>query len=207
MGFADKAHPRFNWNNYCSWDDAERRELIGGEAFLMSPAPTSRHQGIVGKLFGHLFEHFRNQVCEPFVSPIDVKLSANDVVQPDVLVVCKQSQIRETHIEGPPSLVIEVLSPSTQRHDRIRKLRLYARAGVAEYWLVQPYPPVVEVLHLAGDSYRIAGAYTEAETLSSPTFPDLALDLAEVFTLPVPLEAQIDEVRESAPPYAASSET
>ena len=205
MGGVNQARRVFSWDDYRTWDDGERRELIGGESFLMSPAPTSRHQAIVGKLFGHLFEHFRGRPCEPFVSPIDVKLSQADIVQPDVLVVCDPQQIRETHVEGAPSLVIEVLSPSTLRHDRIRKLRLYARAGVTEYWLVQPYPPVVEVLHLDGASYRINGVYSELETLRSPTFPELALDLGEVFTLPVPLDAQIDEVRESAPPYSAGS--
>ncbi len=172
----------------------------------MSPAPTSRHQAIVGDLFGHLDQHLRGKSCRPFVSPIDVKLSAEDVVQPDVVVICDRSQLRETHIEGPPALVIEALSPSTHRHDRVRKLRLYARYGIQEYWLVQPHPPVIEVLRLSGNDYRIAGAYTDVETLNSPTFPELALDLREIFTLPVPAEEQIDEVRESAPPYDAGAD-
>ena len=120
------------------------------------------------------------------------------------MVVCDRSQILETHIEGAPALVVEVLSPSTHRHDRVRKLRLYARFGIQEYWLVQPYPAVIEVLHLTGGDYRIAGAYTDVETLRSPTFPELALDLSEVFTLPISPAEQIDEIRESAPPYVTA---
>ncbi len=196
---------RFTWDDYRSWDDGERWELIGGEAFCMSPVPGSRHQAIVGDLFAALHRHFRDRPCRPFVSPLDVRLSAEDVVQPDVVVVCDRSRVLESHLEGPPTLVIEVLSPSSHRHDRVRKLRLYAHFGVEEYWLVHPHPALVEVLHLVDGEYRIAGAYTDAETLHSPTFPELTLELATVFTLPVPPEQQIDEIRESAPPYGAAA--
>ncbi len=205
MGVTKTARRHYTWDDYRRWDDDERWELIAGEPFCMSPAPSSRHQAIVSDLFGHLYQHFRSKCCRPLVSPIDVKFSAEDVVQPDIVVVCDRSQILETHIEGAPALVIEVLSPSTHRHDRIRKLRLYARFGVQEYWLVQPYPAMIEVLQLTGGDYRIAGAYTDTDTLHSPTFPELILDLSEVFTLPVPPVEQIDEIRESAPPYAAGT--
>jgi len=197
---------RWSWDDYRTWNDDQRWELLEGEPYCMSPAPTSRHQAIAIDLAVLLAQHFKGKTCRPFIAPIDVKLSAHNIVQPDLLVVCDPSQIRETHIEGPPELVVEILSPSSGRHDRVRKLALYARSGVAEYWLIQPYPAVVEVLRLDGDSYRIAGAYTDRDQLHSPTFPELILDLAEVFTLPVPAEEQIDEVRESPPPpYAAET--
>ena len=203
MGIASRTDRRFSWDDYRAWDDGERWELIGGQPFLMSPAPSSRHQMIVTRLCAQLVRHFEGRTCIPLVSPIDVKLSAEDVVQPDLVVVCDRTRIIETHVEGAPALAVEVLSPSSHRHDRVRKLRLYAGAGVREYWLVQPHPAVIEVLQLAGDHYQIAGAYTDAETLRSPIFPDLALDLSTVFTLPIPPAEQIDEIRESAPPYAA----
>ncbi len=191
---------RWTWDDYRTWNDDQRRELIDGEPYCMSPAPSSRHQVIAVDLVVLLAQHFKDKVCRPLVSPIDVKLTANDIVQPDLLVVCDPSQIHETHIEGPPALIVEILSPSSGRHDRVRKLNLYARSGVAEYWLIQPYPAVVEVLRLDGDSYRIAGVYTDRDHLYSPTFPELTLDLAEVFTLPVPIAERIDEIRESLPP-------
>ncbi len=133
MSVASQTKQRFGWDDYRVWDDGQRWELIGGEPFCMSPAPGSRHQEIVGGLFAHLFQHFQGRPCQPFVSPIDVKLSTEDVVQPDIVVVCDRSQVLETHIEGPPDLAVEVLSPSSHRHDRVRKLRLYARYGVGEY--------------------------------------------------------------------------
>ena len=200
MGATNKARRGFGWNDYRAWDDGQRWELIGGEAFCMSPAPSVRHQVIVGRLFGQLLQHFQGP-CEPLVSPVDVKLSAQDVVQPDIVVVCDRTKILESHVEGPPDLAVGVLSPSSHRHDRVRKLRLFAAFGIREYWLVQPCPSVIEVLQLIGADYRVAGAYTDTETLHSPTFPDLALDLSAVFSLPIPVEEQIDEIRESAPPY------
>ncbi len=205
MRSASQARQRFSWDDYRSWDDGRRWELIGGEPFCMSPAPSSQHQEIVGRLFVQLFQHFQGRSCEPIVSPIDVKLSTEDVVQPDIVVICDRSQVLDTHVEGPPHLAIEVLSPSSHRHDRVRKLRLYAAFGVREYWLVQPYPSVIEVLQLVGSDYRIAGAYTDDEILHSPTFPELALDLSEIFQLQIPAEEQIDEIRESAPPYATGA--
>ena len=203
MGLADHSDVGYTWDDYCTWDENERWELIGGEAFGMSPAPTSRHQAIVTDLAVQLHQQLRDQPCRTFVAPVDVKLSEKDVVQPDVVVVCDSTQIHETHIEGPPILVVEVLSPSSHRHDRVRKLRLYARCGIREYWLIQPNPAIVEVLQLVADSYRIAGVYTDQETLRSPAFEELELDLAQVFTLPIPADEHIDEVRESAPPYGA----
>lgn len=200
MKTASRTDRRYSWDDYRTWDDDQRWELVDGEAFCLSPAPAVRHQVIVGRLFGQLFQHFQGRPSEPLVSPVDVKLSTADVVQPDIVVICDRSKILESHIEGAPDLAVEVVSPSSQRHDRVRKLRLYAAAGVREYWLVQPYPAVIEVLQLTGPDYLIAGAYTDTETLHSPTFPDLVLDLAAVFSLPIPVEEQIDEIRESAPP-------
>ncbi len=203
MKAANKTGRRYCWDDYRAWDDGQRWELIGGEAFCMSPAPAVRHQVIVGRLFGELLQHFRGRPCLPLVSPVDVKLSVGDVVQPDIVVICDRSKILESHIAGAPDLAVEVVSPSSQRHDRVRKLRLYAASGVREYWLVQPYPAVIEVLQLTGPDYRIAGAYTDTDTLRSPSFPGLALDLSALFNLPIPVEQQIDEIRESAPPYDA----
>nr|XP_061803731.1 uncharacterized protein slr1290-like [Nerophis lumbriciformis] len=195
---------QWTWDDYRTWNDDQRWELIASEPYCMSPSPTSRHQAIALDLGAWMAQHFKDKTCRPLISPMDVKLSDHDVVQPDLLVVCNPSQIRPTHIEGAPALVVEILSPSSTRHDRVRKLGLYARSGVSEYWLIQPYPALVEVLQLDGEGYRIAGVYTEADRLQSPSFPELTLDLAEIFTLPVLPEELIDEVRESAPPAYAS---
>ncbi|OGV73813.1 MAG: hypothetical protein A3K19_24545 [Lentisphaerae bacterium RIFOXYB12_FULL_65_16] len=199
-----KLLPRYTWDEYRQWDDDTRWELVDGEPFAMAPAPTPVHQSVVTCIGAAFRDFLRGKPCRAFVSPIDVRLSESDVVQPDVVVVCDSNQIRHTHIEGAPTLVVEVQSPESVRHDRIRKLRLYAQAGVKEYWLITPYPAMVEVLLLATDgSYHARAAFTEKDTLESPTFPDLRLPLADIFDFPIPPEVKVNEIRESTPPYGA----
>jgi Uma2 family endonuclease len=115
--------------------------------------------------------------------------------------------MKRTHVEGAPALAIEILSESTALYDRTRKLRLYERSGVGEIWLVTPYPWLVEVLRLDGESYRLAGTYTKTDRLTSPTFPDLVVDLARVFDFPLEPGEEIQMVREGHPPYADKSNT
>lgn len=191
---------RYSWDDYLSWPDGERWEIIGGEAFDMTPPPLTRHQHVVGELYQALAAFFADGRCRAWLSPIGVRLSDEDIVEPDIAVVCDPSQVRHTHIEGPPSLVIEVASPSTFRHDRVRKMALYARFGVREYWVVTPHPALVEVFLLDGASYRCAAGYGRTETLRSPSFPELQLPLAGVFDFPLEPGEEVDEVREGRPP-------
>ena len=104
-----------------------------------------------------------------------------------------------THINGAPDLVIEILSRGTQRVDRLRKLNLYARHGVQEYWLVTPFPFLIEVLRHREGLFEVAAVYSEAHTLRSFRFPDLQLDLAAIHAaLPY-----TDEMREPLAGYHA----
>jgi Uma2 family endonuclease len=185
--------------DYRSWDDDRRWELIAGEAYAMS-SPSTLHQLVSMALTGRLLQALDVTPCRLLAAPMDLKLSEHDVVQPDLLVVCDPQQIRPTHIEGPPRLVVEIVSPSTQRHDRLRKLSLYARSGVAEYWLVTPHPFLVEVLRNVSGSFSIAQVCNEHDSLRSPAFPDFSLDLAELFAQ-LPPQPPIEEVREGTPPY------
>ena len=193
--------PRFTWADYQSWAEDERWEVIGGEAFAMSPGPTSRHQHVCLKIGAELDRYFRGKSCRPFISPMDVKLSDEDIVQPDVLVVCDPRQIKPTHIEGAPALVVEVLSASSVSHDRVRKTRLYARFGVREFWIVTPYPSVVEVLLLDGGSYRLVHSYSREEELGSAAFPDLSIPLTEIFNFPLEPGEEPPQVRERPAVY------
>lgn len=192
---------RWTWDDYRAWPDAERWEIIGGSAFAMSPAPGLRHQHILLRLAARFERFFRDKPCRVFPAPADVKLSAEDVVQPDLLVVCPPTRMLATHVEGPPTLVVEIASPASVSHDRLRKSQLYARYRVTEYWLVAPYPSLVEVLLLDGDSYRLKAVFGPRDTLRSPTFPGLAIRLAEVFDFPLEPGEPIAEVHEGVPPY------
>ena len=202
MSGSAAARKLYDWNDYRTWPDDRRWEIVGGEAFAMSPAPQPRHQMILSRLNRLWDEYLDGRPCRVMPAPIDVRLSDKNIVQPDLIVVCRPDQIKRTHIEGAPTLVIEILSESTALYDRTLKRRLYARSGVKEVWLVTPYPWLVEVLLLDGESYRIAGAYTKTDTLTSPTFPDLALDLSAIFDFPLDPGEEIEMVHEGRPPYA-----
>lgn len=192
------AHPelkmdeRYTWDDYQSWPDDERYELIGGEAHAMAPSPVSEHQDIALMLALKMKAHFAGKKCRVMIAPLDVKLSDEDVVQPDLLVVCNPAQIRK-HIEGPPELVIEIVSPSSAKIDRIIKPELYARFGIQEYWIVTPFPCMVEIFRLQGDRYVFWKGFTETDVLTSPGFPDLQIELAGVFELA--LQQHAHEIR------------
>lgn len=186
---------KITFEEYRSWPEDERWEIIDGNPFSMA-GPSVIHQEISGNFYTALRQHFQGSPCKVYFAPLDVRLSEVDVVQPDLLVICEGSLLKADYVDGAPSLVVEVVSPSSLRHDRIRKFRLYASAGVKEYWILHSSPPVAEVHLLDGEGYRTHGIYTELETLQSATFRELRLELKPLFP-----EVEVDEVRESAPPY------
>lgn len=193
---------RITYREMARLDDKKRWELIDGHPFQIS-APSPLHQEVVGTFHVAMALALRGKRCRVYLSPIHVRLSDWDIVQPDLVVVCDPEQVRPTHLDGPPTIAVEVVSPSSSRHDRVRKLRLYARFGVQEYWLVTPMPPSLEVLVLDGDTYRVAQVHSDSGRFQSPTVPDLDLDLAEVFE---PCDTTgFDEVRELEPPYVTQA--
>ncbi|MDA0321237.1 MAG: Uma2 family endonuclease [Verrucomicrobia bacterium] len=204
---ADPARKRaqYTWTDYRSWPDTDRWQLINGEAYATTPAPTTRHQKLASRFTHHFENHFDGKPCDVYPAPTDVKLTDEDVVQPDIVIVWDPNQITETHIEGPPTLVVEILSPSTELLDRGRKLDLYARSGVQEVWLVRPYPSLLEIFVLKDSAYLRAHAFTRDQPFESPTFPDLELDLETLFEFPIPPEERIDVVKEGRPPYVATA--
>ena len=173
---------RHTWSEYRTWPDDERWEIIDGVAYNMSPAPSTRHQAIVGSLFSYLHRHLSGKGCRPFMAPTDVRLSETDVVQPDILVVCDPARITHSHIEGAPDLVMEVLSPGTSAKDLREKKWLYQRSGVREYWVVDPLELYVQRFLLTHD-----GRYGEAEILGPQeivplvVLDGLTIDLSEIF--------------------------
>lgn len=111
-------------------------ELHNGELIALA-SPTELHHDIATELFTALrsFIRARNGKCKPFLAPMDVKLNKYNVVQPDVFVVCDESKRDGKRVNGAPDLVIEVMSDN-RYNDLVRKLDLYMRFGVREYWIV-----------------------------------------------------------------------
>ena len=185
---AQKTLQRFTWTDYQTWPDEERWELIGGEAWSMAPAPTTGHQDIALNIAFALKKGLIGKVCKPFVSPIDVRLSDEDVVQPDVLVVCQPEKIKPSHIEGAPELVIEVLSPSTATRDLRDKKALYERHGVGEYIIVDPLEHyAIRFLRGSDALYDKGTVFGADEMLTVSSLDNLGIPLWEVFGLPAPV--------------------
>jgi Uma2 family endonuclease len=164
-------------------DDGNRYEVIGGMLFV-SPAPTTRHQDVSIQLATWLnLSILQSGSGKVFAAPIDVHLSVNDVVEPDIIVVLNErlQRIEAKGIVGAPDIVVEILSPSTTRADRVWKAALYARTGVREYWIVDPTENTILVQSLAGDRYTTAGTFGRDAVLQTHLLPEFRLELSKVF--------------------------
>jgi Uma2 family endonuclease len=175
---------RYTWSDYRSWSDEQRWEIIGGVVYAMSPAPSPRHQTVAGNLFGKLLQHLSGKPCRAFIAPTDVRLSDTDVVQPDILVVCDTAKITPTHIEGPPDVVVEVLSPATATKDLRQKRALYERTGVREYLVVDPLEHYALRFLLGPDGFDKGTVFGPDERLAFAILEGLEVALWEVFELP-----------------------
>lgn len=161
MGLALKDEQKHCYGDYLTWPDNVRYELLDGEAYLMAPAPDLVHQDVAGEIFRQVANKLQGKPCRPFIAPVDVRLpkrneadeAIDTVVQPDVLVVCDPSKLDRRGVRGAPDWVVEVLSPSTAGHDQIKKLKIYERHGVREYWLVHPIDRVLTIYRLQENEY------------------------------------------------------
>ena len=151
-----KKQEHYTVQDYLAWDDGERWELIGGIAYNMTPAPRLSHQSLVQNLFRSLDRQLQNAPCKLWLAPADVILSDEDVVQPDLFVVCDPKKMESDRVEGAPDFIAEVLSPSTAAKDRREKRALYEAHGVKEYWLVDPDARLVERYLLKKGKYGLA---------------------------------------------------
>lgn len=173
----------WTYEDYCQLpEDGQRYEVIG-ERLYMTPAPSLLHQLVVQRLY-EAFLPLRDQgSCILFLAPTEVRIEQCDPVQPDLIVLrgSQTSLLTKNFISGAPALLIEVLSPSNQRHDRVTKLRAYARAGVEHYWLASPEDRILEMLRLRGDNYEVVSALGPGERAESPDWPGFHLELDELF--------------------------
>jgi Uma2 family endonuclease len=165
-------------------NDGKRYEIIEGDIF-MSPAPRTKHQKTIGNLYWILRTYLDSHpIGDLYLSPIDVILSYTNVVQPDLLFLSakKLHLVSERGIEGPPDLIVEVLSPTTEKTDRITKSRLYAKFEVPHYWLIDPETKQIERFRLSGKHYRQYPPIKDASRISSvDLFPEWVFDLAALW--------------------------
>ena len=174
---------RLTYADYLETSDDERYELINGK-LVMVPAPQTGHQMISIALASRLYTFVKERGLGTVVAALtDVVLSEATVLQPDLLNVSSgRSQIiSRENVQGPPDLVVEILSPATAERDRTVKLDLYVKHGVKEYWIVDPDARTIMVLVRGEDGFDEAGVYGEGEFMRSPMLEGFSVALEEVF--------------------------
>lgn len=182
-GLAKKADKHFTYDDYLAWPNDERWEIIDGAAYAMS-SPAVLHQDVLLNLAVTLKPFFNGKPCRFFIAPLDVMLSEDTVVQPDMLVVCDPKKITRTCVRGAPDLVVEILSPSSCSYDRLLKFKRYASAGVKEYWIVTPELASIEIFTLDNGAFRLHDGFLQQERLTSAVFPEVSFEMSAVFTEP-----------------------
>ena len=177
---------KFTYNDYQTAPADTRYELLDGD-LLMVPAPNLKHQEVQGQLQIELGLFLRKQrLGRLFSAPCDVILSDNDVVQPDLLFVSREREhllSSNQNVRGAPDLVIEILSPSTAEKDRGYKRTLYAKHGVAEYWLVDPVAETIQIQRQRAGALAPTDIFGRGDTLRSPELPGLELKLDDIFSI------------------------
>ena len=164
-------------------DDGHRYEIVDGVLY-MAPSPNRGHQNAAFEIASYLRTHVKLAgLGQVYIAPFDVELEQRTVVQPDVVVVLNQhlDRIAESRIIGAPDLVVEVSSPGTVGYDREKKQRAYARAGVPEYWIADPWSRTVEVLTLEAGVYRSLGVFEGKAVLPSQVVPDFLVHVEQFF--------------------------
>lgn len=180
---------RYTFADCLTWGESERIEIINGEAVMMAP-PSRAHQKISGALFAQLYTFLEGKKCEVYAAPFAVRLFEKDgdalddvdtMVEPDISAVCDHDKLDEYGCKGAPDLVVEILSPSTQRHDRVTKFNLYQRAGVREYWIVDPSSMSVQVFVLEAGNYKAQDFGTVGDIIKVNVLDGCLIELSKVF--------------------------
>ncbi|HVJ49936.1 Uma2 family endonuclease [Desulfitobacterium sp.] len=180
---------KYTYTDYLTWPEDERWEIIEGVPY-MHAAPTWQHQSISGELYRQISNYLVDNPCRVFASPFDLRLpEANEtdeqtrcVVQPDLAIVCNNEGLRGTGYYGIPTMVIEITSPSSSKVDRLYKFNMYEKAGVKEYWIVEPEGKIVSVFILQNNTrYGRPEVYSEDDQIAVRVFPDFSLNLKSVF--------------------------
>lgn len=177
----------YSYADLLGWEG--RYELYDGEPVALA-APSQVHQEISMELATQFHTYLRGKKCKVYAAPFDVRLfekaeehpeNVNFVVQPDLMVVCDPHKVDRRGVHGAPELVIEILSDTTRRVDRLTKFTLYQQAGVQEYWIVDPAARVVLVHTLEEGSYHSPAAYNSTASIPVGILEDCSIDLSTVF--------------------------
>ena len=181
---ATQGTKRFTYSDYAEWEDDNRWELIDGVPRMMA-SPQIPHQDVLLELGIQFRSFLRGKKCKVLIAPCDVRLNHktrdNIVVQPDLIVVCDREKLEDgKSVKGAPDLVVEILSPSTSKNNKITKFKLYKQAGVREYWIVDPVDKIVSVYVFEEGQLGMFN-YDETEKIPVHVLEGCEIDLSTIF--------------------------
>ena len=183
----------YSYADYLTWQFKETVELIKGKIMLMSPAPNVVHQRVSMNFSGSLFNFFKRKKCQVFAAPFDVRLydrkksilankDIHTVVQPDLCIICNPDFLDAQGCNGSPDWIIEILSKGNSKREMQIKYELYQESGVQEYWIIYPNDQAINQFILDDTGrYQLKQMYTDDDIATPHLFPELAIDLTEVF--------------------------
>lgn len=180
----------YSYADYLTWDESERLEIIDGEPYMLA-TPSRIHQEVLMGLLLQFGNYLKGKPCKVYPAPFCVRLDAEkadkdirNVFEPDITIVCDKSKLDDKGCKGAPDMIVEILSPSTGKKDRLIKFNEYEKAGVKEYWIVEPEEKLVNVFLLQPDGrYGRTEMYSEEDKMKVSLFEDLVIDLKEVFVI------------------------
>lgn len=181
----------YTYADYLSWPEDVRAEIIDGTLYMQA-APSRIHQKILSELHRQIANYLVGKDCEVYPAPFHVVLSleqetknedeSKNVVEPDITIVCDKSLLDEKGCKGTPDMIIEIVSPSTGRIDKMEKFNKYEQAGVKEYWIVEPQEKMVSVFTIQENGrYGRPALYTVQDNVKVTIFENLSIELSMVF--------------------------
>ena len=183
MAILAESREKYTYQDYAKLPEGKPYQLINGE-LIMTPAPTTVHQRVSRRILRILDEFIvTNKLGEVFYSPIDVYFSETETYQPDIIFISgdRLSIIGEEKIEGPPDLIVEILSPTTAYYDLRHKKRIYEQYDVKEYWIVDPMEKSMEVYENKNKSFKLVKNYDQSDVLQSHLLQGFEMPLSKVF--------------------------
>lgn len=169
-----------------------KTEKIDGIIYNMSPSAHFRHGVINGNIFHSLYSQMKDSTCRPFLENLDLYISEDEWLVPDIMIVCNPKDIDKNKYKGVPKLVVETLSPSTSRRDRGIKMKKYQQIGVPEYWIINAVAKSIDIYYLTEGVFELADSHILDDDPSSDDYnanvvialsqmPHVRMSLAEIF--------------------------
>ena len=169
----------YTYEDYLELSKTDCIELIDGKIYRL-PLPDRIHQKISIGLAAQIHAFLSDTSCEVYTAPFEVRLFEDTVAVPDISVICNPKMLDDRGCKGAPGLVIEILSRSNAIHDKWVKFKLYERAKVREYWIVDPLNDGVEVYLPDEGLWVINEVYTHKDKAKVTVLPGCEIDLSTV---------------------------